>query len=160
MNQEVLKEKQAVVQEVTDLYKNSKAMVVCEYRGLTVKNVSELRKTLREKDAHAGVFKNSLVSRAVENKDFDAYLGGPNVFLFFKDYTNGSLKSVAKFSRDHEKLVIKGGIVDGKVQDSKYILAIAKLPSREGLLSMLASALQGSIRNFAYVLSEVAGSKK
>ena len=98
MNQDVLKQKEAVVSEVTDLMKNSKAVVVCEYRGLSVADITSLRKELRTKNAKANVYKNSLVTRAVnslDHKDFDTYLSGPNLFIFMDDYSNGSLKFVA-----------------------------------------------------------------
>ena len=94
MNQDILKQKQAVVSEVSDLINKSNAFVVAEYRGLTVKEISELRKELRSKGAQAVVYKNSLVERAVDGKDYkevETYLEGPNMFIFLEDYSNGSL---------------------------------------------------------------------
>lgn len=162
MNQEVLKQKESVVAEVTDLVKNSKAVVVCEYRGLSVDEITTLRRTLREKDAKANVYKNSLVTRAIDNldhNDFDQFLTGPNMYLFFNDYTNGSLKAVAKFAKKNEAFTIKGGIIDGKVSDADYVKQIANLPSKEGLVSMLLSVLQAPMRNLAYSLSQVSEKK-
>lgn len=162
MNQDVLKQKETVVSEVTDLMKNSNAVVVCEYRGLTVAEISELRKTLREKNAKANVYKNSLVTRAVDSlnyKELDACLTGPNIYLFLDDYSNGSLKSVAKFAKKHESFQIKGGIIEGKYSDADTVKAIAQLPGKEGLVSMLLSVLQAPMRNLAYSLSQVSEKK-
>lgn len=162
MNQSILKQKEAVVSEVTDLMKKSTATVVCEYRGLTVDEITSLRKTLREKNAVATVYKNSLVARAagsLDHKDLDQYLEGPNMYLFFEDYTNGSLKAVAKFAKKYDAFSIKGGIIENKVCDADYVKTIAALPSKEGLVSMLLSVLQAPMRNLAYSLSQVAEKK-
>lgn len=157
MNKDVLKEKESIVNEVKDLVSSSEAVVVCEYRGLSVKAISELRKTLKGNEAQANVYKNTLVARATEDKaEFDAYLEGPNLFVFCKDATNGSLKNLAKFAKKNEALVIKGGLVDGEVKDADYIKTLASLPSKEGMLSMLLSVLQAPLRNLAYSVSQIA----
>ena len=122
MNQEILKQKEAVVSEVTDLVKNSQAVVVCEYRGLTVAQITSLRKDLREKNAKANIFKNSLVRRAFDNlehSDADELLTGPNIYIFMDDYSNGSLKAIAKFAKKNENFKIKGGAIEGKLSDAK-----------------------------------------
>ncbi|MGP1413922.1 MAG: 50S ribosomal protein L10 [Bacillales bacterium] len=161
MNKEVLKQKTAIVQEVTDSVKESNAFVICEYKGLTVKEISGLRKTLREKDARAVVYKNTLVSRALsaEYKDLEELFTGSNMYFFLKDGTNGSLAAIAKFAKKHEGLSIKGGTIDGKVVSKEYITEVANLPSKEGLVSMLLSVLQAPMRNLAYSLSEVSKGK-
>ena len=162
MNQDVLKQKEAVVSEVTDLVKNSKAVVICEYRGLSVAEMTTLRKELREKNARANVYKNSLVTRAVDSldhKELNSYLTGPNLFIFMDDYSNGSLKYVAKFAKKHDALQIKGGIIEGKVSDVNVVKTISQLPGKEGLVSMLLSVLQAPMRNLAYSLSQVAEKK-
>ena len=158
MNKDVLKQKESIVKEVSDLVSSNEATVVCEYRGLTVKQMSELRKILKKNNALALVYKNSLVARATEGKpELGTYLAGPNLFVFCKDATNGSLKDLAKFAKKNEALVDKGGLVDGEVRDEKYIKTLASLPSKEGMLSMLLSVLQAPIRNLAYSIKEVAG---
>ena len=162
MNQDILKQKQAVVSEVSDLINKSNAFVVAEYRGLTVKEISGLRKDLRAKGAHAVVYKNSLVERAVDGKDYkevETYLEGPNMFIFLEDYSNGSLGYVAKFARKNDNLVIKGGVIEGRVADADYVKKIAALPNKLGLVSMLLSVLQAPMRNLAYSLSQVAENK-
>ena len=158
MNKDVLKQKESIVKEVSDLVSSNEATVVCEYRGLTVKQMSELRKILKKNNALALVYKNSLVARATEGKpELGTYLSGPNLFVFCKDATNGSLKDLAKLAKKNEALVVKGGLVDGEVRDEKYIKTLASLPSKEGMLSMLLSVLQAPIRNLAYSIKEVAG---
>lgn len=162
MNQEVLKQKQAQVSEISELMKKSSCVVVAEYRGLTVKKVSDLRKLLRNKNACAYVYKNSLVTRACDELNesgLDEYLSGPNMFIFFEDYSNGSLKDVAKFAKQNDEFKIKAGIVEGKVADGDYVKAVAKLPNKEGVVSMLLSVLQAPMRNLAYSLSQVAEKK-
>lgn len=161
MNQDVLKSKEAVVNEVADLVKENGAMVVCEYRGLSVAQITKLRNDLREKGASMCVYKNSLVTRALKDthEGIEEYLTGPNMYVFAKDATDGSLKVLTKFAKKNEELVIKGGIIDGKVSDKKYVVTIASLPSKEGLVSMLLSVLQAPMRNLAYSLGQIAENK-
>ena len=161
MNQDVLKTKEAVVAEVTNLTEENGALVICEYRGLTVAKISALRNSLREKGASMTVYKNTLVNRALSEKyaGIEEYLEGPNAFVFAKDATDGALKVLAKFAKKNDELVIKGGIIDGKLSDAKYVKTIASLPSKEGLVSMLLSVLQAPMRNLAYSLSQVAENK-
>ena len=104
MNKEVLKAKTAVVQEVVDGVKNSDGFVICEYKKLTVKEISNLRKSLRAKEAKAIVYKNTLVSRAIaaDYKDLEGLLSGSNMYFFLKESTNGSLALIAKFARAHD----------------------------------------------------------
>ena len=161
MNQDVLKSKEAVVNEIANLVKDNGAMVICEYRGLTVAKISKLRNDLREKGASMCVYKNSLVTRALKDthEGIEEYLAGPNVYVFAKDATDGSLKVLTKFAKKNEELVLKGGLIDGKVSDKDYVMTIASLPSKEGLVSMLLSVLQAPMRNLAYSLGQVAEHK-
>ena len=161
MNQDVLKSKEAVVNEVATLAKENGAVVIAEYRGLTVAKISKLRNDLREKGASMCVYKNSLVTRALKDthEGIEEYLAGPNVYVFAKDATDGSLKVLTKFAKKNEELVLKGGIIDGKVSDKDYVMTIASLPSKEGLVSMLLSVLQAPMRNLAYSLGQVAEHK-
>jgi len=158
MNKEVLNAKTAVVQEVADSYKESQALVICEYSHLTVKEISALRKTLREKDGRAVVYKNTLVRRAFEQGDenFKSLLEGSNMFFFLKDASNGSLNAVYKFCKKNEGLKIKGGMFDGAFANADLMKELATLPSKEGLVSMLLSVLQAPMRNLAYSLSQIA----
>ena len=161
MNQNVLAAKKEVVEEVKTLAKETNNVVVCEYRGLKVSELSDLRKTLSKLDAKANVYKNSLVSKALkeDNDEIETLLEGPNIFVFTKDPTNGSLKALTKFAKKNECLVIKGGLIDGSFKDANYIKTLATLPSKEGLVSMLLSVLQAPMRNLAYSLSQVSEKK-
>jgi len=158
MNQEILKAKKEVVSEVTDGIKNSSSMVIVEYRGLTVDEITEVRHALKEVDASLRVYKNSLVERAVDDlghSELKELLEGPNAIVFSKDTIAGP-KVVAKFAKKHENLVIKGGLVEGKMMNVDQIKTIASLPGREGLISMFLSCLQAPIRNFACAVKAVA----
>ncbi len=158
MNESVLKSKQETVQEIVDQMNAHTMVIVAEYRGLTVKEVSELRRNLAKDGAKMTVYKNSLVARAADElkyAELDQYLAGPNAIIFSNDVIKGP-KAVATFARRHENLVIKGGIAEGKVVSKDDILMLSKLPGREGLLSMLCSVLQAPIRNFAYAVKSIA----
>jgi len=161
MNKEVLKAKTAVVQEVAEAVKESQAFVICEYSKLTVKEISELRRALRAKDARASVYKNTLVGRALvaDYQELESLFTGSNMYFFLKDGTNGSLALINKFAKKHEGFKIKGGTLDGQVVSGDYIKEVASLPSKEGLVSMLLSVLQAPMRNLAYSLSQVANAQ-
>mgnify|MGYP003297224918 CR=1 FL=1 len=159
MNSEVLKAKQNIVSEIVDLAKESQSVIIAEYRGLTVANLMEIRRALRADGSSLNVYKNSLVSRAGATLGYDGldeYLSGPNAIIFSKEISNGP-KVLAKYAKKFpEALKIKGGIVEGKVVDASVINEVAKLPGREGLLSMFLSCLQAPVRQFACAVKAVA----
>ena len=158
MNQKVLEAKQAQVAEIQSIVENSKSFVVAEYRGVSVAKLEELRKELRKEGVAMKVYKNTLVTRA-SNKlglDLDAELVGPNAFVFSYEDAVSAPRILAKFAKKEKNLVIKGGVVEGKVISAEEMLAVSKLPSREGLYSMLLSCLQAPIRNFACAVKAVA----
>lgn len=156
MNQSVLEAKKAQVAEISKVVENAKSFIVAEYRGLTVKELSEFKRTLAKSDAKCSVYKNSMVHRATENvKGFDSFLEGPNAFIYADDPIVGP-KEVAKFAKTHPNFVIKGGIVEGKTVSAEEVKTLAKLPGREGLLSMLCSVLQAPVRNLACAIKAVA----
>ena len=162
MNQAVLSGKQAVVTEITDKLKDSSSTVVVEYRGLSVAEVSELRRNLRAEEVEFKVYKNTMVKRAVDElgfNDLDEALTGPNAFAFSKDATAPS-RVLAKFAKKHEHLVLKSGIVEGKVVDLATLKELANLPNRDGMLSMLLSCLQSPVSSFARVVKAVADAKE
>lgn len=161
MNQEILQTKSELVNEVVASIKDSSTVVICEYRGLTVAELTELRRTLRTTESTMAVYKNTLVKRAVESlglHDAAELLEGPNALIFCKDVTAGA-KVLAKYSRKNDLLVIKGGIVEGKVVDKKQMIELSKLPNKEGMISMLLSVLQAPVRQFACAVKAVADSK-
>lgn len=161
MNQETLESKKALVEKIQSSFKDSSSVVIVEYRGLTVADVSSLRKSLKAVNATFNVYKNTLVTKAsvaLGHNDLTQYLTGSNAFVFSKDVTEGP-KVVAKFAKRNENLVIKAGLVEGKVMDAAGIKAVAAMPSREGLISMFLSCLQAPIRSFACTVKAVADSK-
>lgn len=158
MNQEILKAKEAIVDEVVENIKNSQSVMIVEYRGLTVDETINVRRALREVGASMRVYKNSLVERAIEklgHEDLKNMLQGPNAVVFSKDVIAGP-KVVAKFAKKYENLVIKGGLAEGKVLNESEMKSVAALPGREGLISMLLSCLQAPVRQFACAVKAVA----
>lgn len=161
MNQAVLSNKQALVTEITDKIKNSQSTVVCEYRGLSVAEVTELRRSLRAEDVDFKVYKNTMFERACDETGFEDLkdiLVGPNAFAFSKDAT-APARILAKFAKKHQALVLKKGIVEGKVVDEDTIKELSLLPNREGMLSMLLSCLQSPVSSFARAVQAVADAK-
>ncbi len=161
MNQAVLSNKQAIVSEITDKIKNSQATVVCEYRGLSVAEVTELRRNLRAEDVEFKVYKNTMFERACDETGFEDLkdaLVGPNAFAFSEDAT-APARVLAKFAKKHNALVLKKGIVEGKVVDEATIKELSALPNRDGMLSMLLSCLQSPVSSFARVVQAVADAR-
>lgn len=162
MNQATLAMKQELVSEITDKIKDAGSVVVVEYRGLSVAEVTELRRNLRNEDVELKVYKNSMVERAIENCGYEELketLKGPNAIAISKDAT-APARVLAKFAKKHESLVLKSGIVEGKVVDLDTIKELASLPNREGMLSMLLSCLQSPVRSFACVVKAVSEAKE
>ena len=161
MNQEILKSKQEIVAKISESIKESASMTIVEYRGLTVAQISELKKSLKAAGSTFAVYKNTLVTRASNDlgySELDQYLTGSNAYVFSKD-TTGMPKVLAKFAKKNNKLVLKAGLVEGKFVDAKGLKEVATLPNREGLLAMFLSCLQAPIRSFACTVKAVADSK-
>lgn len=162
MNQAVLANKAETVKVISDKAKKSQTILVCEYRALTVAQLQEIRRALRKEKAEMNVYKNSLVGLACKDLGYTGIndiLCGPNAFVFSKDVTSGA-KVVAKYAKKYkDSFAIKGGIVEGKFADANAMAEVAKLPGREGLISMFLSCLQAPIRSFACAVQAVADQK-
>ena len=162
MNQAVLAAKTETVKEISEKAKKSQTIIVCEYRGLTVAQIQEVRRALHKEKAEMNVYKNSLVERAVDElgyNDLNSVLTGPNAIVFSEDVIAGA-KVIAKYAKRHKDvLVVKGGIVEGKFVDAKGIIEVSKLPGKEGLISMFLSCLQAPVRSFACAVKAVADAK-
>ena len=146
MNQTIIDGKKAVVAEIAEKMRESQSAVVVEYRGLTVKEVTELRRELRAEEVEFKVYKNSLAQRAAEEvgyAELTETLTGPNAIAFGKDAV-APARVLAKFAKKHDKLVIT---------------ALSKLPNREGMISMLLGCLQSPVRSFACAVKAVADQK-
>ncbi|MGM9966216.1 MULTISPECIES: 50S ribosomal protein L10 [unclassified Rummeliibacillus] len=155
--------KQAVVQEIADKFKSAASVVVVDYRGLTVSQVTELRKQLREAGVEFKVYKNTLVRRAtVETgyEELNEVLTGPNAIAFSSEDVVAPARIINNFAKENEQLEIKAGLIEGAYASVEEVKALAELPSREGLLSMLLSVLQAPMRNLALVTKAVAEQKE
>lgn len=159
----ILEAKQAVVGEITDKLKSSASVVVVDYRGLNVGQVTELRKQLREAGIDFKVYKNSMTRRAAEAAGLEGlneHLTGPNAIAFSSEDVIAPAKILNDFAKKNDKLEIKAGVIEGNVASEEEVKALATLPSREGLLSMLLSVLQAPMRNFALATKAVADQKE
>ena len=162
MNQSIIDSKIAVVNEVKEKFESSASSVVVEYRGLSVKEVTELRRALLKENIDFKVYKNSMVERAANDLGYSELAGslnGPNAFAFSKDAV-APARVLAKFAKKNDLLVLKGGVVEGKVVDVTTIKMLAGLPGREGMISMILGMLQSPVRKFAYAISQVAEQKE
>ena len=162
MNQAVLSEKQELVEKITGQLKESSASVVVEYRGLTVAEVNELRRNLRNENVEFKVYKNSMVERAAEAAGFGElkeFLKGPNAIAFSKDAT-APARVLNDFAKKHEHLILKSGVVEGKVVDLNTIKELASLPNKEGMISMFLSCLVSPVTSFARAVKAVADAKE
>ncbi|ADE67238.1 MULTISPECIES: 50S ribosomal protein L10 [Priestia] len=159
----VIEQKKQVVDEIAEKLQASNSIVVVDYRGLNVAEVTELRKQLREAGIEFKVYKNTLTRRAVEKlelTDLNDALVGPNAIAFGGEDVVAPAKILNNFAKEHEALEIKAGVIEGNVASVEEIKALAELPSREGLLSMLLSVLQAPIRNLALATKAVADQKE
>jgi large subunit ribosomal protein L10 len=157
-NANIIQEKQEAVAVIAAKIAASSSTVVADYRGLNVAQVTELRKQLREAGIEFQVLKNSLVRRATEGTDYvelNNILTGPTAIAFGNEDAVAPAKILNDFAKKNEALKLKGGIVEGKVVSQEEIQALAELPSRDGLLSMLLSVLQAPVRNFALAVKAV-----
>jgi large subunit ribosomal protein L10 len=160
---DVLAQKQALVEEITKKFEAAAAMVVVDYRGLTVEQVTELRKQLRDAGIEMQVIKNTMLRRAAEAAGIEGLedvFKGPTAVAFSNEEVVAPAKIIAEFAEEADALEIKGGLLEGKVASVEEIQQIAKLPSREGLLSMLLSVLQAPVRNTALAVKAVAEKKE
>jgi len=158
----VIAKKEELVNELTKKFVDAQAVVVVDYRGLTVGQVTELRKQLRDAGIEMRVLKNTMLRRAAEAAGLEGMedvFKGPTAVAFSNEEVVAPAKIIAEFAKDAEALEIKGGVLEGKVADVDQINKIAKLPSREGLLSMLLSVLQAPMRNTALAVKAVAEKK-
>lgn len=159
MSEAIIAKKAALVEEVTEKFKAAASVVIVDYRGLTVDEVTKLRKQLRDANVEIRVIKNSILSRAAKAaglEGLDEVFTGPTAVAFSNEDVVAPAKIIDEFSKEAKALEIKGGIIEGKVSTLEEVTALAKLPSREGLLSMLLSVLQAPVRNVAYAINAVA----
>lgn len=151
--------KQPIVQEISEAINGAQSVVVVDYRGLTVAEDTQLRKQLREAGVSYKVYKNTLVSRAVEGTEFESLrevLEGPSAFAISTEDATAPARVISEFAKKAPKLEVKAGVVEGTFYDAKGMEAVAKIPGRDVLVSRLLGSLQSPITNFARVLNQIA----
>lgn len=155
---QVMEQKKALVEEITDKLNNSQSTILVDYRGLDVEEVTDLRKQMRDAGLDFKVYKNTMAKRAAQNAaldDLTETLVGPTAIAFSNDDVVAPAKILHHFSKEHNDLEIKGGVIEGKVASVEQIKELAELPNYEGMISMLLNVLQAPVRNFAYAVKAV-----
>jgi large subunit ribosomal protein L10 len=151
-------EKESIVKEVKEVASNASSLVISDARGLKVSELSQVRKEATQSGIHIQVIKNSLAKLAFEGTDFgcsDEVLVGPSLFAFSFDEPGAAAKLLKSYAKNFDALEIKALVVEGQLLDGSQIDVLAKLPSREEALTLLASVLQAPIGKFATLLNEV-----
>ena len=154
-------EKQAVIEEVSALAAKAQTLVMAEYRGITVADLTKLRITARSQGVSLSVLKNTLARRAVAGTGFEAgsdQMTGPLIYGFSEDAV-AAAKVVADFAKTNDKLVIRGGVFSGKALDVNGVKQLANIPSKEVLLAQLLGLMQSPISRTARVLAALAEKK-
>ena len=153
-SEKVLESKQATIDEIAEKVKGSESVILFRYAQSTVADMQSLRKELKNVDSEVKVYKNTLVKRALDdmNINLDEYLDGPNAIVFGKEMLE-PIKIISKFAKDHDNIEIVSGIINGEVADLDTIKGYASIPSREGLLTMLAGGLIEHVRNLSIALN-------
>ena len=153
-SERILEEKKQIVSEIVNKIKNSESVILFQYQGLTVAEMSELRNKLNEVNSSVRVYKNTLLKRALDelNIKMDEFLEGPNAILFGSSLLE-PIKIIAEYAKNHEKLNIRIGIISGDVASLETINEYASIPSREGLLTMLAGGMIQYVRDLSISLN-------
>ena len=149
-------QKESLVEEIKDRFAASQAVILVDYRGLSVKELEMLRNKLREAGAELTVYKNSLTEIAMRElalPSISDQLAGPTAFVFSAEDPVAPAKALTVFAKDHKSLELKGGLVENQVIDAEGVKAIATLPSREELIAKLLRTMLNPIVGFARVLN-------
>ena len=150
----ILDVKKGIVSDIVDRVKNSESVILFTYQGLTVAEMSDLRRKLREASADVKIYKNTLTKRALDELkiNLDDFLEGPNALVFGKNLLE-PIKVISDFAKEHDKLNIRVGIISGEIADTSVLKEYASIPSREGLLTMLAGGMIEYVRDLAIGLN-------
>jgi large subunit ribosomal protein L10 len=152
-----LEDKQAIVAEVAEVAKSAYSAVAAEYRGLSVGEMTELRRKAREGGVYVRVVRNTLARRAVADTDFACMqdiMVGPLVLAFSREEPGAAARVIKDFAKDHNKLVVTGVSVSGKLLPASELETLAKMPTYEQAISMLMSVIQAPISKFVRTLAE------
>lgn len=162
-NEKIIDAKKAEVKALAEKMKEAKLVLFTDYRGINVTDVTDLRTKVRNANGEYKVIKNNITRRALQECKFEGLediLVGPTAVIMTNDDYLEPTKAIYEYAKSNENYKIKGGIIEGKVMTAEEIITIAKLPSRETLLSMLAGALLGNISKLAVALGEVQKQKE
>jgi len=153
-------EKQQLVAELTNEFKDASAIIVCDYKGMSVYELEAIRKNARENDAKVKVVKNTLASIALKNADQEELeLVNTNLVIWGSDQLSTCKVADKAATAYKEKFSVKSGLLEGKVADVATIIAMAKLPGREELLGMLLNVWNGPARSIAIGLQALAAKR-
>ena len=150
--------KKPIVEEIKANLEGAATAVVVDYRGLTVEQDTQLRKNLREAGVVYKVYKNTMVNFAIEG--LKGCLEGPTGLAICKDDATAAARVLADFAKNAPALELKGGVVEGTFYDAEGIQVIAKIPSRDALISKFLGSIQSPIANFARVIKQIAEQKE
>ncbi len=159
MNSAILEAKKQQVKQVAERFNSSISAVIVNPRGLTVQEVTELRKQLRDEGAELKVIKNNISARAVREAGYDELselFVGPSAIAFSESDAVAPAKIVYEFSTKHDSLELKGGFIEKRVVSLEQLAEVAKLPNKDGMISMFLSVLQAPVRNLAYAVKQIA----
>ncbi len=151
--------KKPIVEEISQGIANAQSVILVDYRGITVEQDTQLRKTMREAGVNYKVYKNTMMNFAFEGtacEPLRPYLEGPNAIAFCDSDATAPARILAEFAKKAPKLEIKAGIVDGVFYDAAGVNTIATIPSKEVLISRLLGSLKSPVTNFARVLNQIA----
>ena len=154
-----LENKQQIVKEIKSLLSQSEMAVVLDYKGLTIKEMSDLRSRLQSNNGVCKVTKNSLMRRAIDGEsnwsDLKSLLTGTNAFVLIKEDVGGAVKAIRSFQKDTNKSETKGALFEGKLLSDSQIKEIADLPSKEVLIAKIAGAINAVSTKLAISINEV-----
>ena len=160
-SEKILAKKQEVIDEIKSRVQDSATVVIFTYTGLTDEDAKKLRKSLKESESDYKVYKNTLMARAFNDLkiDLNEHLNGSSALAFGTDSV-APIKAVADFAKTHDVVTLKVGIVDGEVTDQSKLAELATIPSREGLLTMLAAGMMGIPKDLSICLDLYAKQKE
>ena len=162
-SEKIINQKKEEVSKLAEKIKDAKIVLLTDYRWINVADVTELRAELRKSNSEYKVIKNNITRRALAEAGIEGLedlLEGPTAVIMNNDDYLEAAKAIYNYSKDNDFYKIKGGVIDGKVMTAEEIITLAKLPSRETLLSMLAGALLGNISKLAVALDQVKAQKE
>lgn len=153
-------QKVEIVNVITEEFKSSDALVVCDFKGLDVPKIEELRVAAGEANVKVRVIKNTLASIAMKNAEIEGIeLKDTNIFVWGEDQLDVT-KVVAKFAKDNDKFVIKTACIDGEIADAAKVEALSKMPSRDELIGMLLQTWMAPVTNFTIGLDALRAKKE